>query len=180
MYIELPTITSAMTIGSVNLRTDLTSIEEANLIRFNCDSRAVCCSKLKIPVTEFDIQRIQDEGYEIDQIISSLSPVFLPAKTFGIKKEKVYTLKRKPFDGTCTFLENNLCSIHEFKPFACQIYPFSLEIVDSEEIKILLHAEEICKSIESSNYADSDNVTLLTSILKNIKTELTARNIPIY
>lgn len=179
MYIELPTITSAMKIGTVNLRTDEISIEGANLIRFSCDSRAECCSKFKIPVTEFDIQRIQDEDYEIDQIITSLSPVYLPAKTFGTQKEKVYTLKRKPFDGTCTFLENNRCSIHKFKPFACQIYPFSLEIVDSEEIKILLHGEEICKSMQSSNYPESENIAILTSILKNIKTELTARNIPI-
>ncbi|MFV2016717.1 MAG: YkgJ family cysteine cluster protein [Candidatus Heimdallarchaeota archaeon] len=179
MYIELPVITSGIEIGTVNLRKDVVSIQGANLIRFTCDSRVDCCSKLKIPVTEFDIQRIENKGYEMDQIISSLSPIILPARTFGVQKEKVYTLKRKPFDGTCTFLENNLCSIHEFKPFACQIYPFSLEIIDSEEIKIVVHTEEICKSIKSSYYLDSDNISLLKSILKNIKAELNARNIPI-
>lgn len=180
MYIELPIIAKGLEIGKVNLRTDEISIQDANLIKFSCDSRTECCSKLKIPVTTFDIQRIQDNGYEIDQIITSLSPIILPAKTFNSKSEKVYTLKRKPFDGTCTFLENNLCSIHEFKPFTCQIYPFSLQIVDSEEIKILIHSEEICKSIQSSDYQNSNNIVLLKSILSNIKTELTARNIPIY
>ncbi|MHA2028627.1 MAG: YkgJ family cysteine cluster protein [Candidatus Kariarchaeaceae archaeon] len=178
MYIELPTLSTGLEIGSINITTDDISIKNSNLINFNCTSRVYCCSNLKIPVTDFDINRIQDKGYELDQIIESLSPVLLRSKTYDGKTEKVYTLKRKPFEGSCTFLENNLCKIHEFKPFACQIYPFSLDIVNSDLIRIVIHTEELCKSIISSNYAESNNIEILNSILTNVKLELNARNIP--
>ena len=179
MYVELPVITSGIFIGSINLKTKQVSIDGSNQIKFSCDSRVECCSNLKIPVTEFDITRIEHNGYEIDQIISSFSPILIPSKTISGNSEKVYTLKQKPYDGTCTFLENNLCKIHNFKPFACQIYPFSLEVVDESLINILVHKEALCKSIISSKFKDSNNKYLLNGILDNLITELEARNISI-
>ncbi|OLS27800.1 MAG: hypothetical protein HeimC2_09930 [Candidatus Heimdallarchaeota archaeon LC_2] len=179
MYVELPVIASGIRIGRLNLKTKQISIKDSNLINFSCDSRIECCSNLKIPVTEFDITQIEDNGYEIDQIISSFSPILLPSKTISGISEKVYTLKRKPYDGTCTFLENNLCKIHDFKPFACQIYPFSLEVVDESNINILIHQDVFCKSIIPAKLEDSNNINLLEDILDNLMKELEARNIPI-
>lgn len=179
MYIELPVITTGLIIGSINLRTKQVSIKDSNLISFSCDSRVDCCSNLKIPVTEFDIMRIEENGYEIDQIISSLSPVILPAQNYKGKSEKVYTIKKKPYDGTCTFLEDNLCKIHEFKPFACQIYPFSMIILDENTINVVIHPDVLCKSIRTSKFKDSNNLVLLNDILENLITELEVRNIPI-
>jgi Fe-S-cluster containining protein len=34
--------------------------------------------------------------------------------------------------GTCPYLKNGLCSVQEFKPFVCQIFPFSPRVVDGE------------------------------------------------
>ena len=75
VYIELPTIETGISIGRINLDTNEVSIEDSNLIRFTCESRVECCSNLKIPVTEFDTKRIEARGYDLDQIISSLSNI---------------------------------------------------------------------------------------------------------
>ena len=35
---------------------------------------------MEIPVTEYDIAKIENHGYELDQIIKSSSPVILSSK----------------------------------------------------------------------------------------------------
>ena len=64
-------------IGKINLITD--EVEASNVIKFRCESRVECCSSLKIPVNSRDIERIEHQGYELDQIIESMSPVFFPS-----------------------------------------------------------------------------------------------------
>lgn len=34
--------------------------------------------------------------------------------------------------GVCPYLKNGLCSVQEFKPFVCQIFPFSPRVVNGE------------------------------------------------
>ena len=181
MAISLPVISKGMKIGEINLSDRSIALSsDSNLISFTCDSLVDCCSRMKIPVTEFDIQQIQDKGYELDQIIQNLSPIILPAKTPARKSEKVYLIKRKPFDATCTFLgsETKLCTIHDFKPFACETYPFSLDILEKDRISVIIHTESLCKAIQSTQQATSDNESILKGLLTKIMVELEMRQIP--
>jgi Fe-S-cluster containining protein len=159
-------------IGSINLNTD--EIKTNNFIKFNCESRVECCSSLKIPVNSRDIERIETQGFELDQIVESMSPVFFPSKTQSGRTEKTYILKRKPFTGECTFLENDKCKIHEFKPFACRIYPFELNIVNEESIAVSIHANKLCKSIKIVEN-NTNNLKLLKEIKNLINAELSDR-----
>lgn len=179
MSIELPILKSGLSIGVINIKTSEISLQDAHLINFHCKSRINCCSDLKIPVTEFDIVRIQKEGFELDQIVESLSPVIIPLKTPGNLADKVYLLKRKPFDGTCTFLEGKSCIIHKYKPFACKTYPFSLNILNDNNIQILIHKESLCKSIVPASENGSNNQILLENIVIDVIDEMKLRKIPI-
>ena len=167
-------LTPGLEIGSINLIAN--TVKARNFINFSCESRIECCSTLKIPVNSIDIERIESQGYELDQIIESMSPIFFPSKTKSGRTEKTYILKRKPFTGDCTFLENDKCKIHNFKPFACRIYPFELTIESEENITVLTHANKLCKSIknaENNNY----NMKLLNYIKNLINAELSNREI---
>ena len=176
--IELPLIQSGLEIGIIDISNQTIDTKSANSIYFSCTSRTDCCSYLKIPVTEFDIHRIETAGYDLFQIIASDSPMVMNRINSQVH-EKVYTLKKKPYDNTCTFLEDNLCKIHKVKPFACRIYPFSLDILDKNRIRIIIHNDVVCKSILSKNDKQSNNRELLEDILNLVVTELNERGIPI-
>ena len=176
--IDLPVIRSGLEIGIIDITNQTIDTNSANSIYFQCTSRVECCSKLKIPVTEFDIQRIENAGYDLFQIIDSDSPMVMNRINSDVH-EKVYTLKKKPYDNTCTFLENNLCKIHKVKPFACRIYPFSLDILDKNRIRIIIHNDVVCKSIQSKNEPESNNRELLGDILKLVVNELKERGIQV-
>ncbi|MHA2169849.1 MAG: YkgJ family cysteine cluster protein [Candidatus Kariarchaeaceae archaeon] len=177
--IKLPIIIPGTEIGVIDLEKHSFTPNETNHIYFKCSNRIKCCSTLDIPVTSFDIARIQQSGYELDQIIENLSPIILPSKTPIGKTEKVYKLKKKPFDGTCTFLHEKLCVIHENKPFACKTYPFGLEIVNESRIRILVHQEKLCQSITPVDRSNSNNEELLHELLQNVKNEMKERKIPL-
>lgn len=175
--IELPIISKGLQIGLINLETH--KIEINNHIEFRC-TRTIecfeCCSTLRIPVTAHDIDRIEQQGYELDQIVESLSPIRLPSKTISGTTEKVYLLKRKPFDNTCTFLEEKLCNIHEFKPFACRIFPFSLWIIDEFQVRVVIHMDRLCNSINTANIENNNSLEILQSIKEELEYELSVRD----
>ena len=168
-----------MEIGIIDLENHSFTPNETNHIYFKCFNRIECCSTLDIPATSFDIARIQQSGYELDQIIENLSPIILPSKTPTGRTEKVYKLKKKPFVGSCTFLNGKLCAIQKSKPFACKTYPFSLEIIDKSRIRILVHQEKMCKSITAVEPLNSNNQELLFELLQSVKKELKERDIPL-
>ncbi len=173
--IEFNTVSPGLEVGIINLKTNTNEI--INNIHFKCKSIGECCSTLKIPVTEHDINRILENGYDIFQIIEDTSPIILPSKTLTGQTEKVYIMKRKPFTNECTFFENNRCKIHDYKPFACKIYPFALEVIDDDSLKIIVHTGKVCKSIKKGTFNDS--IEIMNKIRDMVKMELKERNIKI-
>ncbi|OLS26328.1 MAG: hypothetical protein HeimC2_15720 [Candidatus Heimdallarchaeota archaeon LC_2] len=171
MRVGLPVIEAGMVIGIINLKTKKVSVEGSTSIKFACASTAECCSNLKIPVTDFDIKRIEDQGYGIDQIVESLSPELRLPKTESGNIEKNYWMKRNPFSNTCTFLEDNLCKIHEFKPFGCSVFPFSLKYESMDLVSIKIHPSNLCKTISVSLPEEADNKKHLNILLAAILEE---------
>lgn len=178
MSVELPVIQPRLKIGQINLAEHSVEINTKYPINFNCIGLIDCCSNMDIPASKLDIDRIMEHGYELDQIIREASPIILNPKSSLGHQKKAYILKKKPFDNTCTFLEGNKCKIHEFKPFACMIYPFSIDFIDDVRIKILIHPDQLCEAIKSASIDRSNNKEILENIRTRIEEELTIRGYP--
>ena len=176
MVIDLPTISSNTIIGSINLNNNKVSVTQ-EYISYTCQSSSDCCgtNDFFVPVSDMDIERIENNGYAIDQIIETQSPELRFARDGTA--EKHYWMKRKPYTGKCTFLENNLCSIHEFKPFTCRIFPFQLIEKELGIFDISIHNSNICKSIKNVDEKSSNNKEILTDILNEVKLENKRRQI---
>lgn len=171
MRVDLPVIEAGLIVGKIDLKAKKINLEGSTPVNFNCASTADCCSNLKIPVTDFDIQRIEAHDYAMYQIVQDQSPQLrLPTTKFG-NIEKNYWIKSNPYTGTCTFLEGKLCKIHEFKPFGCRIFPFSLEFVDVDHVIVKIHPSNLCKTVSVSVSKDSDNESHLEDLLVTILAE---------
>jgi len=170
MAIELPTIRPKLEIGTINPVTGEITVSE-NYVSYSCSFSTDCCGNntFFVPVTDMDIERIENHGYEIDQIVKDLSPELRFAQ--DNTAEKNYWIKRKPFTGKCTFLEGNKCSIHEFKPFACRIFPFQLIGNDDESYTVAIHQSNLCKSVRAVPKEEAENYELLQGLLEEVQLE---------
>ena len=98
--------------------------------RFKCKRCAALCCKLGGPaLTKKDVKRIKDVGYRREDFLEPVSGERCSAFLYGNTKNRE--------DGSCTFLKFDAqqkcytCSIYDFRPFLCRLYPFSFEMVDS-------------------------------------------------
>ena len=124
------------------------NIEVVNDIFFECNNCAICCKINEVPVTEKDITRILDHGFELDQFLKELSPVLIRSHQKKDSFIKAYFLKKKPFVKECVFLdENQKCKIHKYKPLSCCIYPFAVR-KDDESFLVIVHPKSVCVSID--------------------------------
>jgi Fe-S-cluster containining protein len=139
-------------------------------IYFECTSCTKCCKLNNIPVTEHDIEQLQEKGIEIDQILGEISPVLIANRNLDHNGLiKAYILRQKPFVRECVFLEETgLCKVHDFKPLTCQLYPFSVK-KNENELEIIVHPKNICEYIEI-NVAEERSNTV--EIVENLLTYL--------
>ena len=101
--------------------------------KFKCKRNATLCCKLGGPIlTTKDIQQIQSAGHSIDNFLE-------PPKTNG--ENSLGNLKTRP-DGSCIFLNydktqnQNNCSIYNFRPALCRLYPFNFEFLGPDRIAL--------------------------------------------
>ena len=140
-----------------------------NGVEFACKNSGDCCRENEIPVTEDEIQKIMDHGWELDQFLVSLMPVALPGKTKGTRI-KSYILKKKPFTKDCVFLdENNYCKIHEYKPFACQMYPFSYEVIGDYMVEVRVHPQSVCSNVSYIIGEKGESLQILQEVYQRLK-----------
>ena len=78
-----------------------------------------CCYKTEMPLTQIDIERIVSLGYDV--------------KEFTRRLHGLSVLKN--INGHCFFLKNNKCSIYDFRPQGCKLYPLVYD-VSNNMIKI--------------------------------------------
>ncbi|NPD88508.1 MAG: YkgJ family cysteine cluster protein [Asgard group archaeon] len=134
-------------------------------IYFECTFCTDCCKLNNIPATEQDILNMMDNGIEIDQAIEVLSPILIPSKNLENGLIKAYILRKKPFVKECAFLdEKGRCKVHEFKPLACQLYPFSIRKRNSF-YQVIIHPDCICNFIEINVEEDKTNTLQIVSDL---------------
>lgn len=124
----------------ITLDSELREVADLSLkqkhFRFKCKRCAALCCKLGGPVlTRKDVERIEDAGYPVKDFLEPVSR--------GIQGLSfLYGIMKNREDGSCTFLkfdaEQNChtCSIYDFRPVLCRLYPFRFEIVDSSGIAL--------------------------------------------
>lgn len=117
---------------TVNLETK--QIKDLSLLqkhfRFKCKRCATFCCRLGGPkLTRNDIERIKEAGYHVKDF---LEPVNSKFKALSV----MHSSLRNREDGSCIFLkfdsEQNRyeCSIYDFRPVLCRLYPFDFDRVD--------------------------------------------------
>jgi Fe-S-cluster containining protein len=106
-------------------------LKKENELDFACQSCGNCCRYFNINLTHFDIERILENRPDLkpkDFVAFSNEDVKEDLESFiSTSGKRQMTLKKKPGGKECIFLVNNMCSIHDFKPRVCKVWPFSLE-----------------------------------------------------
>lgn len=119
-------------------------------LRFRCLRCATFCCRLGGPqLTEKDAERIRQGGYDVRDF---LEPVLdrefkgLPLMRFSLKSKG---------DGSCVFLRLDStqgvygCSIYDFRPALCRLYPFDFERIGPNVL--MLRIIPCCKGLNYSN-----------------------------
>ena len=167
-------VQAGLEIGRINLETWEINLLADIHVQYSCSLSGDCCRRFYIPVTEYDIARIEDRGYEIYQISNDNAYLKVPKTEFG-SLEKNYPIKRKPFNNECTFLEDGVCSIHEFKPFGCRIFPFQFRFNPDKTVSVVIHSSNFCPSVKSVQPNESQNLEFLEYLRDTLKEELEYR-----
>ncbi|MHA1686019.1 MAG: YkgJ family cysteine cluster protein [Candidatus Heimdallarchaeaceae archaeon] len=116
----------------------------------NCSK---CCYETEMPLTQDDVARIVSLGYDI--------------KDFARKLNGLFVLKN--INGHCFFLKNNKCSIYNFRPLGCKLYPLVYD-VNNNTVKIdpdCPHNEEF--NLYELEYAFDCLITLAKEIIEEEK-----------
>lgn len=105
--------------------------KKENELDFACQSCGNCCRYFNINLTHFDIERILENRPDLkasDFVTYSNADLKEDIEAFiSTSGKRQLSLKKKADGKECLFLINNMCSIHDFKPRVCKVWPFSLE-----------------------------------------------------
>jgi len=117
-------------------------------LRFKCRRCArFCCRLGGANLSEKDAQRLKEAGYATDNF---LKPITRRENNSVLETES--RLKERD-DGSCIFLRFNTelkiyeCSIYDFRPVLCRIYPFEFDGIDSNSF--MLKFIPCCKGLNS-------------------------------
>ncbi|GIW21324.1 MAG: hypothetical protein KatS3mg068_0331 [Candidatus Sericytochromatia bacterium] len=109
-------------------------------LNFTCTMCGNSCRSFQVNITHDDIINIlkNKPGLNINDFVELKLGVDTPIISndiinWGKEKSKyVMLLKKKQGSNDCIFLENNLCSINDFKPLVCKVWPFNLREKDGK------------------------------------------------
>jgi Fe-S-cluster containining protein len=97
-------------------------------IQFGCNKCGECCKNMDVPLTHYDIARLIQSGTTLDletliTLHPSLGDELDAVKLYG--EYNTLYLTNKLSDNSCIFLENNACTIYNYRPNSCRTWPFS-------------------------------------------------------
>lgn len=102
--------------------------------RFKCKRCATFCCRLGGPkLTRKDIERIEEAGYRVKDFLEPANSEFkgMPVMRGSLKNRE---------DGACVFLKFDAkqsryeCSIYDFRPILCRLYPFDFDRIGTDSI----------------------------------------------
>lgn len=141
-------------------------LKKENELDFACQTCGNCCRSFNINLTHLDIERILENRPDltVNDIVSfSPSEKDDPESFISTYGKRQITLKKQTGKDECIFLENNICSIHAFKPRVCKVWPFSLEKGDKitwiKEHRSFI--KKLCKHISVPGANDPEELIAL-------------------
>jgi Fe-S-cluster containining protein len=160
------------------------SVPPEQQVNFTCNSCGNCCKDLIVNLKFNDIAKIIEKrsNLQINDFVEFIDededyPYGIKGNLFG---KQVPVLKKK--NGSCVFLsDRNLCTINDFKPLTCKIFPFKLEHGGPVwESKLINFLNTKCGYTLESNPVKKDQI--MQDLLENEKisqsflTEITNKN----
>jgi len=90
----------------------------------SCSQQGCCTSSASPLLFPDDLEKLRTTGKSEEEYIQHIE----------IKGKKFKALKKKGNSNTCIFWdeEKQNCSVYDKKPFECNAFPFSLELVDDK------------------------------------------------
>ncbi|MGY5854282.1 MAG: YkgJ family cysteine cluster protein [Candidatus Thorarchaeota archaeon] len=131
-------------------------------IHFECLQCGACCKQVDmiVTVTSRDIARLSiGLGLTAKELLKALDFYVLPeGQTIPdglrqipqVKTEqgRAYVALKKLEDGSCVFLDNNLCLIHPIRPAVCASFPFVFRAENNELVWSVHAKQEICPGLK--------------------------------
>jgi len=116
------------------------------LKNYNCTKCGFCCKKTNLFLTNDELKVICDK---------------LKIREESIKTKKGYN-NYLILDTPCPFLKNNICTVHEFRPYVCRVFPFSCGIISLQSLKTCNLSRDIYKDLKSliGNLPDIENISV--------------------
>jgi len=142
VILRTPSLESNEEIATIFLDPETKQVSDITIhkenIRFKCRRRATFCCQLGGPeLTEKDIQSIVRDDHKAKDF-------FVPFKG-GSESSPMFLGSLKSLDdGSCIFLRfnskrgNYRCSIYDFRPALCKLYPFDFYKINSQSIMLKL------------------------------------------
>jgi len=96
-------------------------LDDDSIIRFQCACCGSCCrSGLDIFLNPLDVWNIRNAMKKPTQFLKRNYFRFETMLEYGVYPFCLIKMRK---NGYCPFAEDNLCSIHHFRPAACRFYP---------------------------------------------------------
>lgn len=133
-------------------------------VRFKCIRCGRCCRWLEVPVVFSDVRLWLESGRtDILRNVCITSGVL--ARRLGL--DKYFALRRS--HGGCVFFRAGLCSIYEYRPLACRLFPFAIG-----EPGLAIHpwAEENCPGLGVGRPLSGEEESRLAELASAILREL--------
>ena len=140
--------------------------------RFKCKRCATFCCRLGGPkLTRKDIERIEEAGYHVKDFLEPANSEFegMPVMRDSLKNRE---------DGACIFLKFDAkqsryeCSIYDFRPILCRLYPFDFDRIGTDSI--VLKFIPCCRGLNNPDGKLVDerfiNKHLLAPLLERLET----------
>ncbi|MDR0797394.1 MAG: YkgJ family cysteine cluster protein [Nitrososphaerota archaeon] len=110
-------------------------------MKFECAKCSLCCGNTEVKTRR--IIMLKNEAKEIQKQTS----ISINEFCFEITAQQPYELEmKKPHNGKCFFLKDNMCSVYSFRPMICRFYPFELKF-DEKQLKYVFTATAECPAL---------------------------------
>ena len=125
-------------------------------ISFSCNQCGSCCREMDVPLSHQDVIRIVEAKTEFDiETFVTLHPTSKenPDSILLYGEYQEMYISNKLSDNSCLFLKDNVCSIYNYRPNPCRIWPISLN--PQKKLHIDNTAQELVNSAcDKSKFKD--------------------------
>lgn len=98
----------------------LKMLQDANKFNFKCTECGKCCNHIDILLSPYDVYKL---ARWLNKTVLQLIDEEVISIHRGNSSNMPMAMLKQAESGPCEFLKDNKCSIHEFRPKICRLYP---------------------------------------------------------